>query len=137
MVSWGKLQTSQNAYLRVAIGCHLISIQAHIHEETNVIPVRQHNTYNLRNHPSHAILNDTPSLRSIKKGLNENTYRKRLKERRTEVRIARYPMNMVRNSRPNHPYDPNHLFDLKSNRSGQRLKKVAIFVDLNVSEADD
>lgn len=127
--SWGKLQVTQNVALRVATGCHLMASQSHIHEETSVIPVKQHNELlskqyllrcHLKDHPCHAIVNETLSPRSIKKslvkvftndiahklppdGLDEESYKKGIKELHTEAvhkAVSGYPVNMVLNSRP-------------------------------------
>ncbi|XP_073831776.1 uncharacterized protein [Musca autumnalis] len=40
---WDKLQIWQNAALRTATGCHLMSAVDHLHEETKILPVRRHN----------------------------------------------------------------------------------------------
>lgn len=40
---WQSLQTSQNAALRTATGCHLMSDVEHLHAETMVLPVKIHN----------------------------------------------------------------------------------------------
>lgn len=38
-----KLQCAQNSALRIATGCHRMSAVDHLHQETEVIPVKQHN----------------------------------------------------------------------------------------------
>lgn len=41
--NWNILQVTQNAALRIATGCHLMASADHIHTETNVIRVKNHN----------------------------------------------------------------------------------------------
>ncbi|XP_036332737.1 uncharacterized protein LOC118744114, partial [Rhagoletis pomonella] len=40
---WTKLQTGQNAALRTATGCLLMTPEHHLHSEAQVLPVREHN----------------------------------------------------------------------------------------------
>ena len=40
--NWGKLQNVQNQALRIASGCHLMSDIDHPHQETKVLPIKQH-----------------------------------------------------------------------------------------------
>ena len=47
---WSKLQTVQNAALRVVTGCHSITPTDHLHDETKVLPVRSHCTLLTRQH---------------------------------------------------------------------------------------
>ncbi|KAI5731922.1 hypothetical protein M8J77_018439 [Diaphorina citri] len=40
---WKSLQATQNAALRTATGCHLMTNEDHLHNECMVLPIRQHN----------------------------------------------------------------------------------------------
>ena len=40
--SWNAIQTSQNAALRAATGCHLMTNPDHLHQETKVMKVKEH-----------------------------------------------------------------------------------------------
>ena len=60
-----RLQTIQNAALRVATGNHLMASQSHLHEETQVLPVKAHttiacNTTSLSLPPSRTPRSETP-----------------------------------------------------------------------------
>lgn len=73
---WQNLQASQNAALRIATGCHLMSHPDHLQAETKVLPIRTHNELltkqfvtacHKRVHPSKNIINSTTPQRNIRK----------------------------------------------------------------------
>ncbi|KAI5707813.1 hypothetical protein M8J77_010316 [Diaphorina citri] len=87
--NWKKLQVIQNAALRIATGCHLMSHQDHLHRETQIIPVQQHNillslqylaTCLLPSHTCNNIVTAPQPPRSIRRSL-VNTYLPILRER--------------------------------------------------------
>ena len=41
--NWKELNVAQNAALRVATGCVLMSATTHLNQETNILPVKEHN----------------------------------------------------------------------------------------------
>lgn len=62
---WKSLQATQNAALRTATGCHLMTNEDHLHNECMVLPIRQHNEMlaqqylarcRMTNHPCNAIV---------------------------------------------------------------------------------
>ncbi|KAL1446099.1 hypothetical protein WDU94_005492 [Cyamophila willieti] len=78
---WKSLQTTQNAALRTATGCHLIAQEDHLHNECKVLPVRKHNNllsqqYLLRcktsNHPCNTVIHKALPPRTIRKMLKED-----------------------------------------------------------------
>uniref|UniRef100_A0A8D8YIE5 Uncharacterized protein n=2 Tax=Cacopsylla melanoneura TaxID=428564 RepID=A0A8D8YIE5_9HEMI len=80
--NWKKLQTLQNAALRIATGCHLMSHQDHLHIETQVIPIKEHNELLslqyltgclIPSHTCNEIVTATQPPRAIRKTLS-NTY---------------------------------------------------------------
>ena len=73
--SWDRLQTVQNHALRVATGCLNKSDIDHLHEETKVLPVRDHSTLLTKQylantyvpaHPGFKNLDRPPSARNLK-----------------------------------------------------------------------
>ena len=40
--NWKRLETVENAALRIATGCHRMADSDHLHHETEVIPIRAH-----------------------------------------------------------------------------------------------
>ena len=76
--SWQGLQTAQNAALRIATGCHLMTDIDHLHHETKVMKVKPHcdmlsQQYLLatqkRDHPNRVNLSAPPPSRQMKKTL--------------------------------------------------------------------
>ena len=72
--NWGKLQNVQNQALRIASGCHLMSDLDHLHQETKVLPIKQHSgmttkqflaACHLPGHPGKKHLGRPPPLREI------------------------------------------------------------------------
>ncbi|XP_037825851.1 uncharacterized protein LOC119613856 [Lucilia sericata] len=67
---WRNIQSCQNAALRTVTGCLQITSEHHLHEETKVLPVKEHNVMltkqfllgcHRRNHPNFNIIQlDTP-----------------------------------------------------------------------------
>ena len=73
--SWSKLQSIQNQALRLATGCLRMSSIDHIHQETKVLPVKEHSTmfskqftasFFLPRHPGHKHLNKPKAARNLK-----------------------------------------------------------------------
>uniref|UniRef100_A0A8D8ZLI2 Uncharacterized protein n=1 Tax=Cacopsylla melanoneura TaxID=428564 RepID=A0A8D8ZLI2_9HEMI len=78
---WRSLQATQNAALRTATGCHLITQEDHLHNECKVLPVRKHNNllsqqYLLRcktsNHPCNTVIQKALPPRTIRNLLKED-----------------------------------------------------------------
>ncbi len=76
--SWKGLQTAQNAALRVATGCHLMTDIDHLHHETKIMKVKPHcemlsQQFLLAtqqpNHPNRINLSDPPPPRQMKNTL--------------------------------------------------------------------
>ncbi|GAB0099134.1 hypothetical protein DMENIID0001_149740 [Sergentomyia squamirostris] len=76
--NWKQLQTSQNAALKIATGCHGITHQDHLHQECKLLPVREHNTLltaqallamHRVDHPSHTLLHHTSPPRHVRKSV--------------------------------------------------------------------
>ena len=76
--AWDQLQVAQNTALRTALGCHLMTKEDHLHEESKIMPVRDHcemlaKQYLLatqvRNHPSPVNLSSPPPPRLMKRTL--------------------------------------------------------------------
>lgn len=74
-IHWKNLQTSQNAALRTATGCHLMTDIDHLHCETNILPVKDHNMLlskqyvlacHQSSHPSNDIIQNDPPPRKIR-----------------------------------------------------------------------
>ena len=74
--SWNNIQKPQNAALRKITGCHVMSNQDHLHRETNIIPIKEHNamlskqytlTCHLPDHPSYSLVNQGPAERNLRK----------------------------------------------------------------------
>ena len=72
-----ELQTVQNAALRTITGCHLMSPETHLHAETKILPIKDHNALlsrqfllgaYLERRPHHHMIANTPDLscRSLK-----------------------------------------------------------------------
>lgn len=40
--NWKGLQRAQNASLRIITGCHLMASEDHLHQETQILPVKPH-----------------------------------------------------------------------------------------------
>ena len=57
--NWKKIQRAQNASLRAITGCHVMASEDHLHQETNILPIKEHTVllaaqYALKCHqPSH------------------------------------------------------------------------------------
>ena len=124
--NWDRLETTQNAALRVATGCVKMTATTHLNQETNILPVQEHNQM-LTNqyllsmhrpvHPNHhllsapkqprnmrkTILNNLPNI-SLRDGEQvERNYKKRLKKIHDEAHADcrnKYPVNKVLNTRP-------------------------------------
>ena len=74
--SWNDIQRAQNATLRTITGCHVMSHQDHLHRETNIIPIKDHNvmlskqctlTCHLADHPSYSLVNQGLPKRHLRK----------------------------------------------------------------------
>ena len=77
---WKNVQSCQNAALRTATGCLLMTPVDHLHEEAKVLPVRQHNKmlsmqYLLgcyrQSHPNHHLVDRQPPPRHVRKDLHD------------------------------------------------------------------
>ena len=73
--NWNRLQSVQNQALRVATGCLQMSSTDHLHQETKVLPIREHSTMLTKqysanclkpNHPGHKHLDQPKPHRKIK-----------------------------------------------------------------------
>jgi len=73
---WRNLQTRQNNALRIATGCHSITHPDHLHDETSILKVQQHNILLTQqffltclnpSHPTHHIASTPLPHRSIRK----------------------------------------------------------------------
>ena len=73
---WRNLQTRQNTALRIATGCHSITHPDHLHDETSILKVQQHNSLLTQQflltclnpeHPTHATATSPPPYRIIRK----------------------------------------------------------------------
>ncbi len=126
--NWEELQRAQSSALRVATGCIKMSQISHLHQETNILPVKEHNdmltgqfllSMHRPVHPNHHLLHEPVSPRDKRKTiLNhvplvepylrdgepvERNYKKRLKEIHDDAHRDcrnRYPANKVLNARP-------------------------------------
>ena len=126
--SWEKLQFAQNSALRTATGCHLMTDIDHLHQETKIMPVKEHCQMLSKqfllstqrpNHPNRTNLNPPPPKRQMKEtlvslfgkeinkistpDLPEKAYKTKLKKiHTTSVRdtINNYRENKVLNTRP-------------------------------------
>ncbi len=76
--AWDQLQVAQNTALRTALGCHLMTKEDHLHEESKIMPVRDHcemlaKQYLLatqvNNHPTPVNLSSPPPPRTMKRTL--------------------------------------------------------------------
>ena len=86
--SWKGLQTAQNAALRVATGCHLMTDVDHLHHETKVMKVKPHcemlsqqfllSTQSI-NHPNKVNLSAPPPPRQMKNTLS-STFGEKVKQ---------------------------------------------------------
>jgi len=72
---WRNIQTRQNNALRIATGCHSITHPDHLHDETTMLKVQQHNTLLTQQflltclnpaHPTHAIATTPLPHRNIR-----------------------------------------------------------------------
>ena len=126
--NWSGLQRAQNNALRVATGCIKLTQVSHLHQETNILPVKEHSDM-LTNqfllsmhrpvHPNHHLLHKTPMPRKMRKTIInhrphvepylrdgqpvEPNYKKRLKKIHDDAHRDcrnKYPVNKVLNSRP-------------------------------------
>ena len=126
--NWDELQRAQNSALRVATGCIKMSQVSHLHQETNILPVKEHNDM-LTNqfllsmhrpvHPNHHLLHEPIMPRDKRKTIINNVplvkpylrdgepvernYKKRLKKIHDDAHRDcrnKYPANKVLNSRP-------------------------------------
>ena len=79
--SWLKLERAENIALRVATGCTAMTGTDHLHNETQVVPVRRHcqllasqylRKTLLPSHPAHHILHRPPPRRRMKNSLVES-----------------------------------------------------------------
>ena len=122
--SWSKLQNVQNQALRTATGCLLMSGIDHIHQETKVLPIKEHSTmickqlvsqFHLNVHPGHKHLNKAKSDRNLKKtlliheeevdeffrsGKNCKKVMKSIHTREVAKTIASYQPNRILKCRP-------------------------------------
>ena len=73
-----KLQTIQNSALRIATGCHLMAHQDHLHQESQVLPIKDSLgllckqfllSASRSDHPSHDVVSAPPGPRPIKQTL--------------------------------------------------------------------
>ncbi|XP_017491780.1 PREDICTED: uncharacterized protein LOC108379925 [Rhagoletis zephyria] len=78
---WRNLQKCQNAALRTATGCHLMSSEHHLHQESQMLALKEHNTLLSKqflvgchrgNHPNNALLR-THALHAGKVHTTPNT----------------------------------------------------------------
>jgi hypothetical protein len=76
--NWDKLQAAQNAALRCITGCHLMTHRDHLHEETRILPVKQHGDLLAKQflvachhpeHPNHEIIAAPPPPRLMRETL--------------------------------------------------------------------
>lgn len=97
--NWNILQTTQNAALRVATGCHRMSPIEHLHNETKVLPVREHNIMIIKQYSLSTFSAEHPCNKFIEpekppRNLKKNIYRS-------------YPLELQ-------PLIPNNNFDARS-----------------------
>ncbi|XP_073848579.1 uncharacterized protein [Musca autumnalis] len=107
---WKKIQTCQNAALRTATGCLLMTPVDHLHEEAKVLPVRQHNKmlsmqYLLvcyrSEHPCHDLMDRLPPSRHVRRDLHDletevqRYKREQLDQRAYQAGLNRIHTNMV------------------------------------------
>lgn len=81
---WKNIQVQQNTSLRITTGCHKMSSQDHLHEETKILPVKAHNTMLSRqylitcyqaDHPCNSLVTREPPPRKIRRTIQcENEY---------------------------------------------------------------
>ena len=80
--SWTKLERAENAALRVVTGCTAMAGSDHLHQETQLLPVRQHcqllsDQYLRRSllpaHPAHHLLSRQPPRRYLKRTLADDS----------------------------------------------------------------
>ena len=126
--NWKELNVAQNAALRVATGCVLMSATTHLNQETNILPVKEHNemltnqfllSMHKQDHPNHHLLTEPIQPRKIKSSIIdkqpnvhrylrdgepvERNYKKRLKKIHDDAHADcrnKYPVNKVLNTRP-------------------------------------
>ena len=121
--NWTRLQTVQNQALRVATGCLLMSSSSHLHQETKVLPLREHTTmlskqllaaFHQNVHPGHKHLQKPKASRNLKKTILQYeeevnllfrgaTYKDNLKTihtRAVSTTISNYPVNRVLQTAP-------------------------------------
>ncbi len=126
--NWGELQRAQNSALRVATGCIKMTQVSHLHQETNLLPVKEHNdmltdqyllSMHRPIHPNHHLLHKPPMPRKMRKTIIdhlphvepylrdgppvEQNYKKRLKKIHDNAHRDcrnKYPVNKVLNTRP-------------------------------------
>ena len=127
--NWKHLQVQQNAALRIATGCILMTPEHHLHSETKILPVREHCnmlskqfllTKHLDEHPNHRNLPPNSPPRIMKKtletnfgheirelipdtGLNPDNLKSKIKEIHTSTvrhTLRDRPLNGVLNARP-------------------------------------
>ena len=122
---WAKLQTVQNQALRIATGCYINASQSHLHQETKVLPIREHSAMITKQsatqchnptHPGFKHLDKPPAPRAMKLTLqihetesrlllNMNNQDRKLTNQLIHTDtvsqvISKYPPNRVLDARP-------------------------------------
>lgn len=111
MTNWTSLQTTQNAALRMATGCHLMAHEDHLHQETETLPTKTHakmlsQQYLVqcfkRDHPCNKIVHEIEPPRHIRKsiGVLKSTIEPLIRDMRTHPTTATTPT-----TRPSLPID--------------------------------
>ena len=125
--TWNSLQAAQNSALRIATGCHLMTDIQHLHNETKIMPVKEHCEMLSKqfllstqrpNHPNRVNLDDPPPPRQMKKTLQskygedikglsypdlpEDVYKSKLKEIHTSSvrKVINLQVNKVLQTKP-------------------------------------
>lgn len=141
--NWTTLQRSQNSALRIITGCHAMSSESHLHEETSILTVQAHTEmlsqqYVLKclqpQHPNHRLTQLHPPHRQIRKsaitkysGMMNNipppvTHRelnRGIKQIHTDTvrrTTTQYDFNRVLGTRPP-PIDPSEITLPRETRS--------------------
>ena len=79
--AWSRLQAAQNSALRIATGSTRMSQISHLHTETKILPVKDHNellstqfllSTTLPDHPCGGILKTEPPPRAMRRTLSQN-----------------------------------------------------------------
>ena len=148
--NWAELEISQTGGLKSSTGCTLMTASTHLNQETNLLPVKEHNmmlthqfllSMHRPDHPNHHQLYGPPPTRKMKNTIIdhiphvqpylgdgepvERNYKSRLKNIHDDAHSRcrnNYPVNKVLNSRPPPINKEERGLDIKPRRTLAQLR---------------